>query len=133
MVTSPSKNDWLVTYSGRFHEGSKRLTSIAEHRAPTATAAVFALVGSMAAMSGVAEAAPPFASQLFVSSGGTTGGRDFSCQTVGSVTPVTGTVIAGNVIENNDTGVWTTNNVSGDFTHNVFARDNVAVSSNNAP
>jgi len=52
---------------------------------------------------------------------------------VGSVTPVTGTVIAGNVIANNGTGVWTTDNVSGDFTHNFFANDTVAVSTSSLP
>jgi hypothetical protein len=52
---------------------------------------------------------------------------------VGSVTPVTGTVIAGNLISNNNTGIWTTNNVSGDFTHNVFFQDKVAVSNTNTP
>jgi len=52
---------------------------------------------------------------------------------VGSVTPVTGTVIAGNQISDNSTGVWTTNNVSGDFSRNLFFADNVAVSNNNIP
>jgi len=52
---------------------------------------------------------------------------------VGSVTPIVGTVIAGNVITNNGTGIWTTDNVSGDFTHNFFANDTVAVSTSNLP
>ena len=52
---------------------------------------------------------------------------------VGSVTPVTGTVIAGNQISDDNTGVWTTSNVSGDFSRNLFFADNVAVSNNNIP
>jgi hypothetical protein len=52
---------------------------------------------------------------------------------IGSVTPVTGTVIAGNLISDNDTGVWTTSNVAGDFIHNLFFGDTVAVSANNTP
>jgi hypothetical protein len=52
---------------------------------------------------------------------------------VGSVTPVTGTVIAGNVIANNGVGVWTTDNVSGHFAHNFFANDTVSISTSNLP
>jgi hypothetical protein len=37
------------------------------------------------------------------------------------------------VIANNGTGVWTTDNVSGDFTHNFFANDTVSVSTSNLP
>jgi hypothetical protein len=52
---------------------------------------------------------------------------------LGSVTPVTGTVIAGNIIKSNQTGIWTTSNVSGDFTHNFFFNNTVPISQNNAP
>jgi hypothetical protein len=70
--------------------------------------------------------------------GGTPGDVDFDALgtigiLVGSVSPITGTVIAGNVIRNNQTGIWTTNNVSGDFTHNFFANDTVAISQLNLP
>ena len=73
------------------------------------------------------------------SADGGPGDSDFSALgTIGillgsSVTPITGTVIAGNVIANNGTGVWTTDNVSGDFTHNLFANDTVSVSTSNLP
>jgi hypothetical protein len=50
---------------------------------------------------------------------------------VASVTPVSGTVIVGNVIRKNDTGIWTTNNVAGNFNDNIFVKDEVQVSNTN--
>jgi Periplasmic copper-binding protein (NosD) len=47
---------------------------------------------------------------------------------VGSaVVDVNDTVISGNVVQNNDTAIWTTSNVTGDFTDNHFAHDGATV------